>query len=143
MSTHDTDPTRREELLFILLHGGAQTESIATRIVDLAIAEAQAEPTPELILLRAESDELKDLRRLMLPQLRREIQHHKDGKARWRGRAEKAEARVAELEKSQAADRAERSRWSDAESIVERARDKGCDQIDTDVLVEALGLDQL
>ncbi|MFD5137498.1 hypothetical protein ACFWMX_14850 [Streptomyces sp. NPDC058378] len=38
----DRDPSRREELLFILLHGGAQTESIAHRIIDLAISEAQA-----------------------------------------------------------------------------------------------------
>lgn len=141
MSTDNTDPTRREELLFILLHGGAQTELIATRIVDLAIAEATAEAARELVLLRAESEELENLRRLVLPQLHREVQHHKDGKARWQGRAEIAEARVAELEKGQAADRAERSRWTDAEAIVERARDKGCDQIDTDRLVEALGQD--
>ena len=33
-----------------------------------------------------------------LPELRREIERHRDGKARWRRRAEKAEARVAELE---------------------------------------------
>ncbi|MEU9611805.1 hypothetical protein AB0D56_09670 [Streptomyces sp. NPDC048209] len=37
------DPSRREELRFILMHGGAQTESIADRIIDLAIAEAQIE----------------------------------------------------------------------------------------------------
>ncbi|MFK4869039.1 hypothetical protein ACI3K4_27875 [Streptomyces sp. CSMPJR101] len=33
-----------------------------------------------------------------LPELRRQVEHHKDGKQRWRERAEKAEARVAELE---------------------------------------------
>ena len=102
MNADNTDPTRREELLFMLLHSGAQSESIAKRIVDLVVAEAQAEPTPELSLLRAESSELDDLRRLVLPKLHREIEHHKDGKARWRGRAEKAEQelrdRVAELE---------------------------------------------
>ncbi|MFE3381354.1 hypothetical protein, partial [Streptomyces anulatus] len=32
-----------------------------------------------------------------LPDLHRQIEHHKDGKARWRKRAETAEARVAEL----------------------------------------------
>ena len=99
MNTDNTDPTRREELLFMLLHSGAQSESIAKRIVDLVVAEAQAEPTPELSLLRAESSELDDLRRLVLPKLHREIEHHKDGKARWRARAEKAEARLAEMER--------------------------------------------
>ena len=99
MNADNTDPTRREELLFMLLHGGAQSESIAKRIVDLVVAEAQAEPTPELSLLRAESSELDDLRRLVLPKLHREIEHHKDGKARWRARAEKAEARLAEMER--------------------------------------------
>ncbi|MFG3136109.1 hypothetical protein ACGFZA_07785 [Streptomyces sp. NPDC048211] len=44
------------------------------------------------------SARLHHLDRNALPELRREVEHHKDGKARWRGRAEKAEARVAELE---------------------------------------------
>ncbi|MEU0624918.1 hypothetical protein ABZ329_29175 [Streptomyces rubiginosohelvolus] len=38
------------------------------------------------------------LERNTLPDLHRQIEHHKDGKARWRTRAETAEARVAELE---------------------------------------------
>ncbi|MEU9611881.1 hypothetical protein AB0D56_10050 [Streptomyces sp. NPDC048209] len=66
--------------------------------IDAVIAEAQPEPTPELVLLRAESSDLDHLRRNELPRMHREIEHHKDGKARWRGRAEKAEARVAELQ---------------------------------------------
>ncbi|MFF8250127.1 hypothetical protein [Streptomyces griseus] len=37
------------------------------------------------------------LERNTLPDLNRQIEHHKDGKARWRKRAETAEARVAEL----------------------------------------------
>ncbi|MFC8704099.1 hypothetical protein ACFUIV_18185 [Streptomyces anulatus] len=41
--TPDRDPSRREELLFMLLHGGAHSESIAQRVVDLALAEARAE----------------------------------------------------------------------------------------------------
>ncbi|MDQ0694232.1 phiSA1p31-related protein [Streptomyces sp. W4I9-2] len=38
------------------------------------------------------------LERNTLPDLHRQIEHHKDGKARWRKRAETAEARVADLE---------------------------------------------
>lgn len=41
--TPDRDPSRREELMFMLLHGGARSESIAQRVVDLALAEARAE----------------------------------------------------------------------------------------------------
>ncbi|MGW1814208.1 hypothetical protein ACWCQM_11680 [Streptomyces sp. NPDC002125] len=66
--------------------------------IDAVIAEAQPDPTPELVLLRAESSDLDHLRRYELPRMHREIEHHKDGKARWRGRAEEAEARVAELQ---------------------------------------------
>ncbi|MFD7855221.1 hypothetical protein ACFV6B_13175 [Streptomyces microflavus] len=40
MNADNTDPSRREELLFMLQHGGARTEEIARRVVDLAIAEA-------------------------------------------------------------------------------------------------------
>lgn len=57
----------------------------------------------EIDRLRVELDNYKDhlghLERHTLPQLRREIQHHQDGKKRWRDRAEKAEARVVELER--------------------------------------------
>ncbi|MFF3928165.1 hypothetical protein [Streptomyces hirsutus] len=62
--------------------------------VDLLLAELAA--------VRTELDQAQEsidfLERNTLPDLRRQIQHHQDGKARWRERAEKAEARVAELE---------------------------------------------
>ncbi|MFE2967537.1 hypothetical protein ACFXKC_28465 [Streptomyces sp. NPDC059340] len=48
--------------------------------------------------LEPQVDRLDHLDRITLPELRREIEHHKDGKARWRKRAETAEARVTELE---------------------------------------------
>jgi hypothetical protein len=92
MSAHDADPTRREELLFMLLHGGAQSESIAKRIVDQVVAEAQAEPSPELSSLHVDRSDLDYIRRSLLPELRRSLVHHKEAKARWRARAEKAEA---------------------------------------------------
>ncbi|MBD3550823.1 hypothetical protein [Streptomyces sp. SP18CM02] len=127
--TPDRDPSRREELLFMLLHGGARDAAIAQRVVDLALAEARAEQKAEVDRLRGElSDataemaenaramnairrhrdtaenrvrELEEqerfLERSTLPDLHRQIEHHKDGKARWRKRAETAEARVAEL----------------------------------------------
>ncbi|MFD3970183.1 hypothetical protein [Streptomyces cyaneofuscatus] len=41
--TPERDPSRREELLFMLLHGGARDAAIAQRVVDLALAEARAE----------------------------------------------------------------------------------------------------
>jgi hypothetical protein len=57
----------------------------------------------ELAAVRAELDRrtehLAFLERNTLPELRRTIQHHEDGKKRWRDRAEKAEARVRELER--------------------------------------------
>lgn len=57
----------------------------------------------ELDRVRAElADQQEDiafLHRNTLPELRREAQRHEDGKKRWRDRAEKAEARVAELER--------------------------------------------
>lgn len=52
----------------------------------------------------ARLDHADFLERTTLPELRREIEHHKEGKARWRARAEDAEARVAELEAQREAD---------------------------------------
>ncbi|MFH9765165.1 hypothetical protein ACH4N4_30470 [Streptomyces microflavus] len=112
--TPDRDSSRREELMFMLLHGGAHSEAIAQRVVDLALAEARAEQKTEADRLRkALSDaadqvaELDDelgkasahthfLERNTLPDLHRQIEHHKGGKARWRKRAEAAEARPVE-----------------------------------------------
>lgn len=52
--------------------------------------------TAEVRRLRAElerrTEDVAFLERTTLPELRREIEHHKDGKQRWRGRAEKAES---------------------------------------------------
>jgi len=48
--------------------------------------------------LDARTEDIAFLERNTLPELRRTVEHHKDGKERWRERAEKAEARVAELE---------------------------------------------
>ncbi|MCX4605478.1 hypothetical protein OG402_33975 [Streptomyces anulatus] len=99
--TPDRDPSRREELLFMLLHGGARDETIAQRVVDLALAEARAEMKAEVDRLREAlsdaTDQVGFLERNTLPDLHRQIEHHKAGKARWRKRAETAEARVAEL----------------------------------------------
>jgi hypothetical protein len=70
---------------------------------------ASAPPVPdnttgdegELTRLRRELDSYKDeldsLHRNTLPELRREIQHHQDGKKRWRVRAESAEPQRDEL----------------------------------------------
>ncbi|MGV0096978.1 hypothetical protein [Streptomyces californicus] len=52
--TPDRDPSRREELLFMLLHGGARDAVIAQRVVDLALAEARAEQKTEVDQLRGE-----------------------------------------------------------------------------------------
>lgn len=140
--TPDRAPSRREELLFMLLHGGAHSETIARRVVDLALAEAGAEKKAEVDRLRkALSDaadqvaELDDelgkasahthfLERNTLPDLHRQIEHHKDGKARWRKRAETAESRLATVER-----------------LAEEARDKDNHSIDTDLLLDALGLE--
>jgi len=55
----------------------------------------------EIRRLKAELERAREdiafLERATLPELRRTVQHHKDGKQRWRERAEKAEARIAEL----------------------------------------------
>ncbi|MFF6931545.1 hypothetical protein [Streptomyces californicus] len=48
--------------------------------------------------VRELEEEERFLERSTLPDLRRQVEHHKDGKARWRKRAETAETRVAELE---------------------------------------------
>ena len=57
----------------------------------------------EVRRLTAELDRAREdldfIGRTTLPDLRHTIQHHEDGKRRWRERAEKAEARVAELER--------------------------------------------
>ncbi|MGW9245757.1 hypothetical protein [Streptomyces badius] len=49
--TPDRDPSRREELLFMLLHGGARYEAVAQRVVDLAASEVRDEYAPEVARL--------------------------------------------------------------------------------------------
>jgi hypothetical protein len=57
----------------------------------------------EIRRLREELENTNDhvnwLERNTLADLQRQVQHHRDGKQRWRNRAEKAEARVRELER--------------------------------------------
>lgn len=75
------------------------SESITN--VEAAVRELGALPVPVGPQTQESSTAAEDLdflHRVTLPDLRREVEHHKDGKARWRARAEKAEARVAELE---------------------------------------------
>lgn len=66
------------------------------------VADEGAALVAEIRRLRDElarrTEDLAFLERTTLPELRREVEHHKDGKQRWRDRAEKAGARVAELE---------------------------------------------
>ncbi|MFI6140332.1 hypothetical protein ACIBCC_19355 [Streptomyces griseus] len=64
------------------------------------------------------------LERNTLPDLHRLIEHHKDGKARWRKRAETAESRLTAVE-----------------LLVEEARDKCNVTVDTDLLLDALGME--
>ncbi|NUP18338.1 MAG: hypothetical protein HOZ81_20095 [Streptomyces sp.] len=70
---------------------------------EAAAENAATEMASRIERLRRELDGYKEqldfLERTTLPELQRTIQHHKDGKQRWRERAEKAEARVRELER--------------------------------------------
>lgn len=49
--------------------------------------------------LERRTEDTAFLERTTLPELRRQIEHHKAGKLRWRDRAAKAETRVRELER--------------------------------------------
>jgi hypothetical protein len=79
--------------------------AIAAKGVPLSadLVAPEVELRVEVERLRRELDSYKEhlafLERNTLPELRRTIQHHEDGKKRWRDRAEKAEARVRELER--------------------------------------------
>ncbi|MFC9987857.1 hypothetical protein ACFXKV_04670 [Streptomyces globisporus] len=72
---------------------------------DVQFVASARRSVPELLAevdrLRARVAELEEQDRFQerntLPDLHRQIEHHKGGKARWRKRAETAEARVAEL----------------------------------------------
>ncbi|MET9149981.1 hypothetical protein ABZX82_01680 [Streptomyces griseoflavus] len=82
----------------------AEAKATTEDLLDHLIAAVRAESAAELAAVRAERDEAKEtvafLERSTLPDLQRTVQHHQDGKKRWRDRAEKAEARLAELEKA-------------------------------------------
>ncbi|MFE0088824.1 hypothetical protein [Streptomyces sp. NPDC059016] len=77
--------------------------TVRRRLASSSPSPAAGDKQPETEdVLAAKADQFDHLHRTTLPQLRREIQHHQDSKKRWRSRAEKAEARVAELEQDSA-----------------------------------------
>ncbi len=84
-------------------------ETAATKATD-ALDEALLEGTAEIQRLKGElerrTEDLAFLERTTLPELRRTIQHHEDGKKRWRDRAEKAEPRARRPPGAPAPDRA-------------------------------------
>ncbi|WP_327335870.1 hypothetical protein OG384_04350 [Streptomyces sp. NBC_01324] len=88
----------------------AEVDRLRTALSDAS--DQVAERDDEIGSLSAR---LHHLDRNALPELRREVEHHKDGKARWRGRAEKAEARVAALESATGTARAMHRKHPDSE----------------------------
>ena len=85
--SHESDADQAEFL--------ACVDAVATEAVEKERQERLADHRTwqhDLGTLRAAQEELEFLQRNTLPELRRTIQHHEDGKQRWRGRAEKAEA---------------------------------------------------
>ncbi|MBW8740736.1 MAG: hypothetical protein JF621_27710 [Streptomyces turgidiscabies] len=68
-------------------------EELAGTDVPALVTEVRRQRTE----LERRAEDVAFLERTTLPELRREIEHHKDGKQRWRARAEKADARAAEL----------------------------------------------
>ncbi|MGW7398077.1 hypothetical protein ACWGH7_16450 [Streptomyces cyaneofuscatus] len=108
----------------------AEPDDQVASIADSGAQLARAMPLvlAEVDRLRARVAELEEQERFQerdtLPDLHRQIEHHKDGKARWQKRAETAESRLATVER-----------------LVEEARDKCNHSIDTDLLIDALGLE--
>ncbi|MFJ3083058.1 hypothetical protein ACIPJG_25340 [Streptomyces halstedii] len=133
--TPDRDPSRREELLFMLLHGGAATESIAQRVVDLAASEVRDEYAPEVARLGAALQGVMDEiarfgiygpARTAAAALVRRADELVTENATLRDR-------VTELE-------AAGSRLAAVERLAEEADDKCNSTVDTDLLLDALGL---
>lgn len=102
------EPSARETIRNVLLAWYADSPD-PVLVADTLMAKDRADATAELTAVRAELDEARQqlevrighlsfLERNTLPELRRTIEHHQDGKQRWRERAETAETRVAELE---------------------------------------------
>lgn len=93
---------RADELMEKCRSGGraslADVEWLKNDVHDLA-----AEVDRLRTLLASREDDLRFLRDTAIPELRRAVQGHLDGKKRWRERAETAEARVAKLEPALAA----------------------------------------
>jgi archaellum component FlaC len=81
---------------------GERTKTWSTATYDngteKALHEIALDLKGEMGRLRQELDRAREdvafLERATLPELRRTVEHHKDGKQRWRDRAEKAEAEV-------------------------------------------------
>jgi DNA repair exonuclease SbcCD ATPase subunit len=89
-ATHRDDDQAEIERLLKALHDACdQIAGLQSDLGDAMARVAELEPLAE---------QLDFLDRTTLPELRRQIEHHEDGKARWRRRAEAAEARVAGLE---------------------------------------------
>ncbi|MGW2721346.1 hypothetical protein [Streptomyces sp. NPDC001492] len=80
------------------LNFGDGEDAGADRALTLNAREDIRALLAELSAVRAERDEAREalafLERATLPELRRTVQHHIDGKQRWRERAESAEARI-------------------------------------------------
>ncbi|MEU0160206.1 hypothetical protein ABZ154_15530 [Streptomyces sp. NPDC006261] len=136
--TPDRDPSRREELLFMLLHGGARDETIAQRIVDLALAEARAEQKAEVDRLRkALSGAASESSAALSAMQERAGRWEANWRAERRMRLEdntKLRTRETELETAE-------SRLTAVEMLAEEARDKCNHTVDTDLLLDALGLE--
>jgi uncharacterized coiled-coil DUF342 family protein len=71
-----------------------QTDASAL-LAELAAVRAERDEAQRK--LDARTEDVAFLERATLPDLHRQIQHHQDGKKRWRDRAEKAEAEVTRM----------------------------------------------
>lgn len=73
---------------------GDERHAAFAALARTAVSELLAELAAVRAELAARTEHIDFLERNTLPELRRTVQHHIDGKQRWRARAEKAEARV-------------------------------------------------
>jgi hypothetical protein len=70
-------------------------EDVPALLAELAAVRAERDEAQRK--LDARTEDVAFLERATLPDLHRQIQHHQDGKKRWRDRAEKAEAEVTRM----------------------------------------------